>query len=51
MISYTITLSVRRRWRSVEVIRLEVKIVEKVFTADIFIYERTEVLRGSKNVG
>lgn len=30
---------------------LEVKIVKKVFASDIFIYESSEVLRGSKNVG
>lgn len=46
-ISYTITFSVNKcksdpSWS---------KNSRKVLTADIFIYERTKVLRGSKNVG
>lgn len=50
LISYSITCT-KSKMESGKVIRLEVKIVGKVLTTDIFIYEGSEVLRGSKNVG
>lgn len=49
--SYTITFSVNSQIEKCKRHLSWSKNSRKVLTADIFIYERTKVLRGSKNVG
>lgn len=48
LISHTITFSVKSQMEKCESDASWSKNSRKVFTSDIFIYERTEVLRGSK---